>query len=91
MIDHELTDNLVCPYCGHEHMDSWEISDGPSFYTCHECDKNFNYDTEITRTFTSSKADCRNGGEHDFKLIGGLEGYYPDFYVCRVCDARKNE
>lgn len=41
-IDHEYTDEIVCPYCCFEFKDSWEISDaGESVQTCWECQKKF--------------------------------------------------
>lgn len=27
-IDHDDTTNIVCPYCGYEDYDSWEVSPG---------------------------------------------------------------
>ncbi len=39
-IYHEYTDEIICPHCGEEMMDSWEYSeDGED--ECWECGKKF--------------------------------------------------
>ena len=44
-IDHEYTDEIVCPWCGHRHQDSWEwFADSPNEDTegeCGSCGKSF--------------------------------------------------
>lgn len=43
-IDHEWTNELVCPHCGYEHSDSWELNDGDEGdwdHECHDCQKTF--------------------------------------------------
>ena len=34
---------IICPHCGHEHRESWEISIGAESgeYECHACGKSF--------------------------------------------------
>lgn len=55
-IDHRLTRNIVCPHCGHEHRDSWEMPDGGDM-DCYECDREFRYSRDVTVTYSSSKKD----------------------------------
>lgn len=57
-IDCEHTDEIVCPYCGEEQSDSWEIAgeNGDVQETeCYECEKVFKFKTHIEVTFTSIK------------------------------------
>jgi hypothetical protein len=84
-IDCSGTDELVCPYCGYEHSDSWERSDEGDFQ-CFECEKSFVYTSYTSRTFTSHQAPCLNGGEHDWGNFTNL----PECKIryCRVCDKR---
>ena len=49
------TRNLVCPWCGYEDRDSWELSDSDDSYTCPECGEVFAYERNITVTYTSRK------------------------------------
>ena len=54
--EQDATDNLICPWCGYENRDSWELPDeDDDFYECPECGKTFEYAVEITRTFTSRR------------------------------------
>lgn len=85
MIDHELTDELVCPYCGYEFSDSWECGEDSDDYQCEKCSKRFVYTSDTTRTFTSSKADCLNGAPHDWKYSPIFGPEYPDAKYCRAC------
>lgn len=55
-IDHEYTDFVVCPWCGHVHLDSQEFDDGSN--TCHECDKEFSLRIDQTVTYTTTKEWC---------------------------------
>lgn len=43
-IDHEYTDEVVCPHCGYKHQDSYEFfihNDECSDTNCHSCNKPF--------------------------------------------------
>ncbi len=52
---HEYTDEVVCPYCFHEHSDSWEFNDWVEGYECHECEKPFNVTRNVTINYSTSK------------------------------------
>ena len=55
------TREVVCPYCGHEDSDSWELpgDDGEIGETeCGECERTFNYYRDITVTYTSMKKEA---------------------------------
>ncbi len=49
------TDNIVCPWCGYENLDSWEFDVDSGDTECHECEKPFRYEREISITYTTSK------------------------------------
>jgi DNA-directed RNA polymerase subunit RPC12/RpoP len=58
-IDHQFTDEIVCPYCGYKFRCSSDIvSDGTSGTArCEECDKDFEWDANWTVTYTTEKID----------------------------------
>lgn len=84
-IDHESTDNLVCPYCGHEEEDDGEMNERGQT-ECSKCEKNFAYDVDYSKLFTSRKVDCLNGAPHTWKKepFGGC----PNYKRCKACDFR---
>jgi len=50
--DHEL----VCPYCGYEHQDSWEFGEDGEVECCNEkCERTFSFHTNTVTTYTSKK------------------------------------
>lgn len=53
-IDHSFTEEVVCPWCGYEHGDSWELQDSGKM-KCPECDKEFKYDRDIEVTYWTEK------------------------------------
>jgi len=48
-------DNIRCPYCGHEHRDSWEFGlgedDGED--ECVECERSFKWSRQVTVTYST--------------------------------------
>lgn len=55
VIDHDYTDNIICPYCGAEYTDSWELSDNSGTEECSNCGKNFNFERIITVEYCTEK------------------------------------
>lgn len=53
-IEHEYTDELICPYCGHENKTEY---DAPDYETeeCNKCGEEFKYDHYIEITYTTYK------------------------------------
>lgn len=47
--DTDFTKECVCPYCGAEQSDSWELEDNGEYY-CDVCENEYDYTrhTEIT-------------------------------------------
>lgn len=52
--DTSCTDNVICPYCGCEWLDSWELSDSDGM-ECDDCGNSFSYERDCTVTYASSK------------------------------------
>ena len=56
--EHEqlLEDNIICPYCGWEDIDSWEYADGLIHeIDCPECGRTFNLDVEVEVKYTTTR------------------------------------
>ena len=51
--DTDYTDEVVCPYCGYEHQDSYEYEDGE--IDCQRCDNKFNLTKEVSVSYTTEK------------------------------------
>lgn len=67
-INYKYTCEIVCPYCGHEHSNSWEFSDS-GVTGCNKCEKKFFYQRDVDVTYISSRTPCANGeAEHEFNL-----------------------
>jgi hypothetical protein len=56
---HEGTNEIVCPYCGHEFMDSWELQEDGEM-DCYECNKKFNYAINRSVDYSTSKISCKD-------------------------------
>ena len=51
-LDYFNTDEIVCPYCGNENTDSWEMIKSGDAY-CDKCEKQFHVEIEERRSYTS--------------------------------------
>lgn len=62
-IDCQFTREIVCPYCGHVHRDSWEFGGGgeDGDDECGECGKMFSWSRTITVTYSTEKMEEDNG------------------------------
>jgi protein-arginine kinase activator protein McsA len=52
-IDHEDTDEIVCPHCGFKFGNSWEYQSGT--VECGDCKREFHCEVDYTVTYTTSK------------------------------------
>ena len=58
-LDCSHTNEIICPYCGCEQSDSWEILRGDKHdgdtvdYSCDECEKDFVVEIHISVTYSS--------------------------------------
>lgn len=66
-LDHSYTSQIVCPYCGYEDRDSWELNDDSGETECGECEMTFNYRRNVSVTYSTTKKapSCagKEGGE----------------------------
>lgn len=81
--------NLYCPYCDEDlgnNVDDCHEPDTQYEYECDKCGKNFTFTIEYDPCFSSEKADCLNGGEHDFKEINGVpREFFKNKRRCSMC------
>jgi hypothetical protein len=57
-MDHHSTGNLICPYCGYEHTDSWEIQSGSEDLDnveCGSCEREFKASRYISVTYSTER------------------------------------
>lgn len=47
-------DNITCPYCGYEDVDSWEANESDDHYECSNCGSYFSYEREVSVSYYSS-------------------------------------
>lgn len=93
-IDHEYTNNLICPWCGSEDMESWEIEpdlEELGIVKCDECEKDFYGFRCITIEYVTKKVEygtCDSCGAKDIALPKSFEwwGKYDD--KCQECLAK---
>ncbi|QHW35790.1 hypothetical protein GZH47_33395 (plasmid) [Paenibacillus rhizovicinus] len=94
-IDHEYTDNLVCPFCGHEDTESQETSPGDEdlgLIECSNCEKCYYGTRNIRVSYSTEKATydtCKGCGAEDVPVenlhssIGKYEG------LCLTCGPKE--
>jgi len=61
---------MTCPYCGKEiEIDFYEHEEDETYqHECPFCEKQFVYNVFITFSCDTRRADCLNGGNHDYQL-----------------------
>lgn len=83
-IEHEGTDEIVCPYCGSAGSDSWEFRNDEGFTQCGDCSKNFKWSRNVSVDYDTKKVACLNGGEpHDYRKCYAISN--KTRYECRKC------
>ncbi|OKP95077.1 hypothetical protein [Paenibacillus sp. P46E] len=50
--DEECGDELICPYCGHEQGDAWELSADSDKMECGSCGSEIEYEREYSVSYT---------------------------------------
>ena len=102
MVEHEYTEEIVCPYCGYKYSDSWEYDNEGGELECYECGKTFNYSKDVSVSY-STWSDCEeNNEEHNWSewkyvesnedvLTKELHEEVNDFYIreCTKCDKQE--
>lgn len=94
MIEHESTDNIVCPYCGEEIEDSWEFEGECGQCKCYECDKTFNWTRYVSVSYSTTFECEKNKEKHkwdEWNLYQFEDKFeeVEDVYVryCERCDS----
>lgn len=86
--------DIECPYCGHEqevnHDDGANYDESVTHQMeCYECEKEFVFTTCISFDYYPEKADCLNGGAHDFKPTCTVPRQYTKMQ-CTMCDEKRS-
>lgn len=82
---------VECPYCSRDNIVEDDYYEAETDYEgqCTTCGKYFKFHAFYTLDFWSVKADCLNGGVHDFKKIYTLPEFstpeFPTTFKCVVC------
>lgn len=82
-----------CPYCGSDveinHDDGYGYSEDELHQQeCGNCDKTFTYWTSIYFSYSTNKADCLNGGEHNYRKTITVPVEYTKLR-CEMCGDEK--
>ena len=89
-IKHEYTDEIVCPYCGHEFSDSWEyIKQNEGIIDCQDCRKAFYLKVNQSVDYSTKKVPCANDeDEHNWSKWTSY-GQTNETRYCKECDKRE--
>jgi transcription elongation factor Elf1 len=89
-IKHDYTDEIVCPWCGYRHSDSWETD--PGLQECENCGKSFYAERNVEVTYSTQKAKygtCKHCGKEDVPIqncYGNIVCYKS---LCPVCGEKE--
>jgi sarcosine oxidase delta subunit len=88
-IDCEGTDEVVCPYCGYVHSDSWELGGDSGEDRCSGCEKFFSWTRNVSVSYSTSK-DCeKNKEEHEWRTKVSFIHADKAYVSCEKCSAYK--
>lgn len=93
-IDYEYTNNIICPFCGHEDKDSWEVeldNEETLLFECGDCEKEFYATKSVTIDYSTEKARygiCKKCNTKNVVIENytSSDGSYEDF--CITCGDR---
>lgn len=86
--------DIDCPYCGYGqevcHDDGENYDESVTHQMeCYECEKEFVFTTCISFDYHPEKADCLNGGDHDWKPTRTFPVQYTSM-CCSMCDDKRD-
>lgn len=86
--------DIECPYCEKEldinHDDGFGYEEGVTHQMeCKHCDKSFVFTTSISFYYDPEKADCLNGGEHNYELTHTFPKPWSKMR-CSMCDKKRD-
>jgi transcription elongation factor Elf1 len=53
--DTEYTDDSICPWCGKEQQDTWEVDSDSTILDCDYCEKPFHFERMTNVTFSTKR------------------------------------
>lgn len=56
-MNHEHTDDAICPYCGRAHQDIWELGDSYE-RDCNSCGRTFLVERHVSITYSTKRVPC---------------------------------
>lgn len=80
---------FICPYCNKECEADSELRNPSENYEheCEHCEKNFVYTIDYDIIYYEEKADCLNGGKHNYeKICGYPRELFENKRRCSMCD-----
>ena len=86
-IDTDYTEDIVCPWCGYKHEESWEFDDDGDD-ECANCGQPFFYSREVTVTYSTHRVNidnCPRCGNKE-KLTKYRKHIHHYTYVCERCN-----
>jgi len=98
-IDCDGTEEIVCPFCGYVHGDSWKFRSNQQedlgLYDCANCEKEFYVNREVRVTYSTMKAEygtCKHCNETDV-VIESKKGYpFPNYSgLCLACGKKEED
>jgi len=82
--------DVDCPYCGKgqeiNHDDGYGYEEDQIYeQECRHCEKTFAFTTAISLNHEATKAECLNGGEHQWEEMVIYPKCWPDAKRCVAC------
>lgn len=85
-IDHSVTNNIVCPWCGYKYRDSWEYSKDSMELTCRDCDEPFTMERNVSVTYSTYRPVEKCPHEDLYRFDGGDGFEYESCEDCASCE-----
>lgn len=88
--DTQWTDEICCPFCGHETSESYEMRSDEGEYTCDSCEKIFQYQRNHSVDYTTYKGpECiRDKTKHTWQPVNGYQDRMREnktYVSCKEC------
>jgi len=91
-IEHNSTDEIICPWCGYHHGDEWELSLDSDDLICDDCEKEFHYNRDVSISYTTERKQCGNNGcEYEVAEYSPyvFNGKNWTIWKCKTCSHQK--
>lgn len=85
------TEEITCPYCDEEILDSIDIKDNLGIIRCNTCGNLFYWERQLMIIY-NSRRDCElNDKKHSFIKRRNINSKNFSYYVCKNCTNIKME